>query len=184
MQAQPVQPVSARHPAECSSLEAQLLSLYGERQWLERELGCSSATALVARVRDLERSLSELRLPAHGAENGPPAEEGHPATPNPAMDQTSSLSSEPVAHDPAENPDPHPDETTLLAEHEQPAPSAGDPEHTPAALPAGRLDQVVRALGLLAAELAPRFGSSELLVEGEVEGVRFTLRCQSPEATP
>ncbi len=172
-----------RHPAECSSLEAQLLSLYGERQWIERELGGSSAAFLVGLARDLEQRLADARGAsarsagageANSAAPPPPHIPAHQGSP---MDQENTQATEGLGIEEHE------------AAEEAPVFEASPPRTSPAqerieplgALPAGKLDQVVRALGLLAGELAPRFGSSELVVEGEVEGVRFSLRCQSPE---
>ncbi len=43
-----------------ASVEAQLVSLYGEREHLETELGVSEAGALVAMVRSLESQLGEF----------------------------------------------------------------------------------------------------------------------------
>ncbi len=46
--------------SDMSSVEAQLVSLYGEREHLERELGVSEAGAIVSMVRSLEAQLRDF----------------------------------------------------------------------------------------------------------------------------
>jgi hypothetical protein len=45
---------------DMGSVEAQLVSLYGEREHLERELGVSEAAEIVSMVRSLEAQLRDL----------------------------------------------------------------------------------------------------------------------------
>lgn len=52
--------VTQDHNETLESVEAQLVSLYGEREHLESELGVSNAGAIVAMVRSLERQLADL----------------------------------------------------------------------------------------------------------------------------
>ncbi|MGC6487689.1 MAG: hypothetical protein ACON4Z_08600 [Planctomycetota bacterium] len=59
------------------SVEAQLVSLYGEREHLEAELGVSEAGAIVAMVRSLESQLGDVygqREAAGGDEQGASAD--------------------------------------------------------------------------------------------------------------
>lgn len=187
-----------RSELEMSSVETQLLSLYTERELLERELGTADPDELVGLVRRLEQQLETLgtslsATPPGCLEASPspsPADADrwapvlarvggdHPADVLSALDEleirlvAAQLQLAAPISLPASAPLPN------FAAHTVPAHAALTPSAAPSAAPSP-LGELASGLRLLVGELTRDFERAELVFEGESAGARWSVRCSN-----